>query len=113
MRSASILVVLCALATSARAQTTSALRIGSLRSEARTPLALEREVVEVECEAPRPSEGEDEDAAPMPCTVRARDLALRARAAIARRAARDCPFPTFLRAPRSFVSRARAREHAM
>jgi|GEM_PF-2002652 hypothetical protein len=72
VRSLPILVLLLTLTPGAAAQTTSALRIGALRSDARTPLALSREVVEIECEAPAAAEGEDPDAAPMPCTLRAR-----------------------------------------
>lgn len=72
MRFASLLVVLLVLASSARAQSTSALRIGALRSDSRTPLALTEEVLELECEAPTADEGADPDAAPLPCTLRAR-----------------------------------------
>lgn len=42
----------------ASAQSTTAIRIGALRSEARTPLALEREEIVVTCEAPPPSSDE-------------------------------------------------------
>lgn len=77
MRFASALCFFLALASVARAQSTSALRIGALRSDARSPLALTQERVDLECEAPSLDavvEGEaapaDPTHAPMPCTVR-------------------------------------------
>lgn len=54
----------------AHAQSTGALRFGALRSDARTSLSLEEEVVELDCTAPAPDAGGDTSSSPMPCTVR-------------------------------------------
>lgn len=64
--SASCLLLVSIVAVPALAQPGSALRFGALRSDARTLLTLDEEVLELECEAPAtPAE-------PMPCTFRAR-----------------------------------------